>query len=191
MRTTCYLLGALIAGCAVSPIAEHDAGLDAGSRDAGADGDAGTTDGGVDPGTADGGLWPDDVSALEATRGVGGFEQGCPVDGGMVFGATYVVPFDGGPMTYMECVQGTRVVRSGSKALSAGGLASLEATLRDLSRSLEDACGYDKGKLSLSITTSTKVLQYVDSFYVCRHEPGVVYVDNIDPVFARLVELAQ
>lgn len=184
MRLMGWLLLALAVGCSAVPVTSHDGDQDAGATSGGLDG--GSTDGGVDPG---GGLWPNDARLLEASVGVGGFSRGCPFDGGMVYGASYVVPFDGAPMTYTKCLQGTLEVRSGSKALGADGLAALEATLRDLS--VGEGCAYDQEKLSLTITTSATVLRYVDSLCACQKEPGVVYVANMAPVFAKLAELAQ
>ena len=186
-----WLLLALAVGCSAVPVASHDGEQDAGATSGGLDG--GGTDGGVDPGgdpgATDGGLWPNDARLLEANVGVGGFSRGCPFDGGMVYGASYVVPFDGAPMTYTQCFQGTLEVRSGTKALGADGLAALEATLRHLS--VDEGCAYDQEKLSLTITTSATVLRYVDSLCACQKEPGVLYVANMAPVFTKLAELAQ
>lgn len=188
MRLMGWLLLALAVGCSAVPVTSHDGDQDAGATSGGLDG--GSTDGGVDPGGGtDGGLWPNDARLLEASVGVGGFSRGCPFDGGMVFGASYVVPFDGAPMTYTQCLQGTLEVRSGSKALGADGLAALEATLRHLS--VDEGCAFNQEKLSLTITTSATVLRYVDSLCACQKEPGVVYVANMAPVFAKLAELAQ
>lgn len=155
--------------------------------------DAGTPDAGTpDAGSLDAGLPLHGALQLDATRGLGGFELPCAVDGGQVFRSIFRVPLDGGSAHFEVCRQGGQGMLVGDRVPGGAQLAALRAALEGLERSSWTGCGADKATLWLDVTTPSQVLLLADSFYACMAgTTGRVPVDHVDAVFQQLDLLAQ
>lgn len=126
-------------------------------------------------------LWPVGATRVDATEGAGFGPIGCPDGGFGAVEALWSLSLPDGAFTRTQC--GAVTV---DRTLTASELARFDTTMRALALPTRQLCGADKGTLTLALTTPDGPRRYVDSFYACNKEPGVVYVDNIDPVFAAL-----
>jgi hypothetical protein len=126
-------------------------------------------------------LWPVGATRVNATRGVGLAPELCPDGGTSLRESLWSLSLPDGALTLTRCGD----VLS-DRTLTAAELASFDTAMRGLSHPVRQICGADKPALTLALTTPEGPRRYEDSFYACNGTPGVIYVDNIDPVFTTL-----
>jgi hypothetical protein len=133
------------------------------------------------PSDAGSNLWPVGATRVNATEGAGFGPIGCNDGGFNALETLWSLSLPDGALTRTQC--GAVTV---DRTLTASELARFDTAMRALALPTQQGCGADKGTLTLALTTPDGPRRYVDSFYACNKEPGVIYVDNIDPVFTAL-----
>ena len=168
----------------VSPVTQGDAG----------DGGVKQTSDGATSDSGSSAVWPSDATKLVAKNAGGGLVASPPDAGCTLGAATYTLTVSSRLLESTRCVRsdaGAYSPVNATKTLSAAELASLVTTLQGVSHNpLTTGCGADKPALTIAVSDPRGDHLYTDSFYACRKDTATTYVDNVDPVFAKLGELA-
>ncbi len=129
-------------------------------------------------------VWPEDATVLDATEGLGygpGPSPACEAPNRYTYTRTTRM------FTWDRCITPVDAARmQGARTLPAAQEASLMAALAGVTIAPTGTCGADKGLLQFSVTTPKQQQHYVDSFYRCSGDPGVIYVDGINELFRVL-----
>lgn len=139
-------------------------------------------------------VWPTNATQLVAQNHGGGFTPPPPPGSNCAFGAAkYTLDVATKSLEWERCEfidwnqPMTQV--TGSKTLTAAEYAQVEAGIKEVSISEQNACGADKPMLSLYVSTPTGTTEYKDDFYSCWGNGP--FVSNIEAVFSAMREVTK
>lgn len=200
MRARSLSLGSAILGLVVCLAAACDGETTTAngstSDGGGGGGDSATgNDGAPNDGGVDSGLYPADTTKIVFTS-QGGGPLPPPPDGSVCqeVDITYTIVLPARELSWKVCEDvdgGPFAYRTGQKTLTAMQFASVEATLRALTRTTTVQCGADKPEEKITFTTPSGEVTYYDDFYFCDANDTKLYVGGMEDVFTAITLLAQ